>query len=257
MTDIRIDIREVSWRIGDTLAVHGVSATLPAGEFTGLIGPNGSGKTSLLNLVAAHHRPLAGAITLGDTPVGSIPRRALARQLALVEQQASTDLDLTVEQIVELGRIPHQSGWLTGEDHTVVERCLVQTDLVALRHRRWHQLSGGERQRVHLARALAQEPAILLLDEPSNHLDIHAAHQLLGLVADLGICTVAALHDINLAARYCDRLIVLQRGRVVAAGRPGEVLTAELLAEVYRVRASVTSHPRTDRPLVIVDGALP
>lgn len=196
-------------------------------------------------------------ITLGDTSVGSIPRRALARRMALVEQQASTDLDLTVEQIVELGRIPHQSGWLTVDDHAVVERCLAEADLLALRHRGWHQLSGGERQRVHLARALAQEPQILLLDEPSNHLDIHAAHQLLGLVAELGICTVAALHDINLAARYCDQLIVLQHGRVVAAGQPAEVLTAELLAEVYRVRASVASHPRSDRPLVIIDGALP
>lgn len=252
-----IDVSRVSWRIGDTLAVDKVSATLPSGQITGLIGPNGCGKTSLLNLIAAHHRPLAGMITLGDTSVGSIPRHLLARRLALVEQQASTDLDLTVEQIVELGRIPHQSGWLTGEDHAVVERCLAQTDLGALRRRRWHQLSGGERQRVHLARALAQEPEILLLDEPSNHLDIHAAHQLLGLVAGLGICTVAALHDINLAASYCDQLIVLQHGRVVAAGRPDEVLTADLLAQVYRVQASVSSHPRTDRPLVIVDGALP
>lgn len=252
-----IDIHEVRWRIGDTLAIDDVSATLPTRQVTGLIGPNGCGKTSLLNLIAAHHRPLAGMITLGDTPVGTIPRRALARRMALVEQQAGTELDLTVEQIVELGRIPHQSGWLTTDDHTVVERCLAQTDLFALRHRKWHQLSGGERQRVHLARALAQEPQILLLDEPSNHLDIHAAHQLLDLVAGLGICTVAALHDINLAARYCDRLIVLQHGRVVAAGCPGEVLTAELLAEVYRVRASVSSHPRTDRPLVIIDGALP
>lgn len=251
-----IDVREVSWRIGDTLAVDEVSATLPSGQITGLIGPNGCGKTSLLNLIAAHHRPLAGAITLGDTSVGNIPRRVLARRLALVEQQASTDLDLTVEQIVELGRIPHQSGWLTAVDHMVIERCLAQTDLVPLRHRSWYQLSGGERQRVHLARALAQQPTILLLDEPSNHLDIHAAHQLLGLVADLDICTVAALHDINLAARYCDRLIVLQRGRVVAAGAPVQVLTAELLAEVYRVAASVSTHPRTGRPLVIIDGAL-
>ena len=252
-----VRISEVSWRIGDTVAVDQVTAGLPAHQLTGLVGPNGCGKTSLLNLVAAHHRPLAGTIAIDDQPIESIRRRALARRLALVEQQATTDLDLTVQQVVELGRIPHQSGWLDDHDHDTVERCLVQTDLVALRRRSWHQLSGGERQRVHLARALAQEPEILLLDEPTNHLDLHAAHQLLNLIAQLRICTIAALHDLNLAAAYCDQLIVLRRGEVVATGTPAEVLTTALLAEVWRVAASVTTHPRTGRPLVIVEGALP
>lgn len=252
-----VEISEVSWRIGDTLAVNQITASLPPRQLTGLVGPNGCGKTSLLNLLAAHHRPLAGTIAIDNEPIESIRRRALARRLALVEQQATTDLDLTVQQIVELGRIPHQSGWLDDQDHHTVERCLTQTDLLALRGRGWHQLSGGERQRVHLARALAQEPEILLLDEPTNHLDLHAAHQLLGLIARLEVCTIAALHDLNLAAVYCDRLIVLQRGEVVATGTPTEVLTTELLADVWRVVASVTTHSRTGRPLVIVEGALP
>lgn len=250
-------IHSLTWRIGDTLAVDQVSATFPAGQLTGLIGPNGCGKTSLLNLVAAHHRPLAGVVTLDHTSVGTIPRRVLGRRLALVEQQAATDLDLTVAQIVELGRIPHQTGWLTDHDHAVVERCLAQTNLRALRHRSWHQLSGGERQRVHLARALAQEPEILLLDEPTNHLDLQAAHQLMALVAGFGICTIAALHDLTLAAHYCDQLLVMHTGRLVAGGPPAGVLTTSLLADVYRVAATVTTHPRTGRPVISVEGALP
>lgn len=252
-----IEVRKLSWRIGTTLAVDDVSVSLPAAHLTGLIGPNGSGKTSLLNLLAAHHRPLAGTVELDQVPIGSIGRRTLARRVALVEQQADTDLDLTVQQIVELGRVPHQSGWLTDQDHEVVDRALSRTDLQTLRRRRWHQLSGGEQQRVHVARALAQAPEILLLDEPTNHLDLHTAHQILTLIGELRVCTVAALHDLNLAATYCDQLIVLQRGRVVAAGRPAQVLTADLLAEVWRIAASVTPHPRTGRPLVIIDGNLP
>ncbi|MEV2211957.1 ABC transporter ATP-binding protein [Streptomyces sp. NPDC050997] len=249
----------VSRTAAGQLILDGVSFTPIPGSVTGLLGPNGSGKSTLLRLLAGVLTPTSGVITLDGHPLRGFSRRAVARRLAVVEQQADTQTELTVLDVVRLGRVPHRRAWtpVTPADEKAVRAALDRTDLTERADRLWHTLSGGERQRVQIARALAQEPRELLLDEPTNHLDIQHQLDLLTLVTELPVTTVIALHDLNLAAMYCDRLVVLNEGRVVAAGSPAEVLTEELIAQVYGVRAAVTPDAPGDRPHVRFLGTLP
>ncbi|MET9295670.1 ABC transporter ATP-binding protein [Streptomyces sp. NPDC003077] len=232
----------VTREAGGRLILDGVSLTPPPGATVGLLGPNGSGKSTLLRLLAGVLAPASGAVTLDGTPLHRVRRRTVARRIAVVEQHAVTQVELSVRDVVRLGRIPHRRAWApaTPQDDEAVADALERTNLTALADRSWHTLSGGERQRVQIARALAQQPDELLLDEPTNHLDVQHQLDLLALVAALPVTTVVALHDLNLAAMFCDRLVVLHAGRVVAAGTPAEVITEDLLAEVYGVRAVVT-----------------
>ena len=248
----------ISWALGASQILDDVSCSAPAGKVTGLIGPNGSGKTSLLSMIARLERPDAGRALVGDVPVAAVPRRRFAQTVAVVEQHSVTELELTVAQIVELGAIPHQGGWarsaVSGEQERVA-RCLEMAGITGLRDRVWQTLSGGEKQKTQLARALAQRPSVLLLDEPTNHLDVAASLELMQLVGDLGLTTVAAMHDLQLAAMFCDHLVVLRGGRVEAEGAPEDVFTPELLERVYGVEALIQTHPRTGRPLVVLCGA--
>ncbi|WP_299039257.1 ABC transporter ATP-binding protein [uncultured Pseudokineococcus sp.] len=236
-----LEARQVAWRRGGVLVVDGVSLHPARGATVGLLGPNGSGKSSLLRLLAGAVRPDEGAVALDGVPLRSVPRRDVARAVAVVSQHADTEVDLCVRDVVRLGRHPHRGllGGDPGRDDAAVDAALAHTGLTDRAERKWHTLSGGERQRAQIARALAQEPRELLLDEPTNHLDIHHQLELLQLVARLPVTSVVALHDLNLAAMFCDQLVVLTAGRVVAAGTPAEVLTAELVARVYGVRARV------------------
>jgi iron complex transport system ATP-binding protein len=164
---------------------------------------------------------------------------------------------LTVREVVALGRIPYRTLWGADTDETAVDRALRAADAAHLADRPWSALSGGERQRVNIARALAQEPELLLLDEPTNHLDVSAQLALLRFVRDLGTTTVAALHDLNLAAAYCAHVLVLAGGRLVAAGDPRDVLTAGLVRDVYGVDCEVMTHPKTGRPVIAFGDATP
>ncbi|WP_328869850.1 ABC transporter ATP-binding protein [Streptomyces sp. NBC_00287] len=232
----------VSRRADGRLILDGVTLVPEPGTTVGLLGPNGSGKSTLLRLLAGLLGPTAGVVTLDGEPLAARPRREIARRLAVVEQQVDTQVELTVLDVVRLGRVPHRRAWTpaSAQDERAVRAALDRTGLTDRAEQPWHTLSGGERQRVQIARALAQEPRELLLDEPTNHLDIHHQLDLLTLVTSLPVTTVVALHDLNLAAMYCDRIVVLRAGRVVAGGVPGDVLTEELIAEVYGVRASVS-----------------
>jgi iron complex transport system ATP-binding protein len=243
---------DVSWSVKGTVIVDGIHLHGRQGEITGLLGPNGSGKTTLLRAIARLSKPDRGVVHLGGTDLATLRRRDLARTLAVVQQHAGTDLDVTVLDVVLLGRTPYRSA-LQGDsiqDRALALDALEQVDMVDFAARKWATLSGGEQQRVHLARALTQQPALLVLDEPTNHLDIAHALSLLALVRHAGLTTIAALHDLNLAAMFCDHLVVLHHGRVVASGAPKDVLTPELLHEVYDVKAEVARHPQSGRPLL-------
>lgn len=235
----------VSWDRGGTLVVDGVSVRPEQGHTVGLLGPNGSGKSSLLRLLSGYVTPTSGVVELDGQDIAGLRRRTVARRVAVVAQQVDTDVDLTIGAIVRLGRLPHRGtfGADRAVDDAAVAAALAQTGLVEMAGRLWHKLSGGEKQRVQIARALAQEPRELLLDEPTNHLDIHHQLELMSLIARLPVTSIVAIHDLNLAAMFCDHVMVLQNGRVVAAGTPREVLTAELIGEVYRVRAHVIQTP--------------
>ena len=253
----------VGTRLGGRWVVDGIDATPPAGAVTGLLGPNGAGKTTLLRLIAGLLAPGAGAVLVDDDVTGApvavdtIPRRRRARRIALLEQESSATVPLLVREVVALGRVPYRSWWGADPDDGAVARALAAADASHLAQRPWDSLSGGERQRVHIARALAQEPELLLLDEPTNHLDVSAQLSLLTFVRTLGTTTVAALHDLNLAAQYCDHVLVLSSGRLAAAGAPGDVLTPALVRDVYHVVADVLAHPRTGRPVIAFTGPAP
>ncbi|HEX5334160.1 MAG TPA: ATP-binding cassette domain-containing protein [Cellulomonas sp.] len=258
---MELTIDAVRTRLGGRWVVDGVDATPPAGRLTGLLGPNGAGKTTLLRLVAGLLDPEEGAVLVSagpdggapTVPVHRLPRTARARRIALLEQESASSVPLSVSEVVALGRIPYRTRWGTDPDGahaTVVLSALRTAGAAHLADRAWSTLSGGERQRVLIARALAQEPELLLLDEPTNHLDISAQLHLLTFVRDLGITTVAALHDLNLAAAFCEHVLVLSDGRLAAAGHPRDVLTPQLLRDVYGVDADVLVHPRTGRPVI-------
>jgi iron complex transport system ATP-binding protein len=245
-----ISVRNVSWKAGGKLILDDVSLDVSNGRVLGLLGPNGSGKSSLLRLICRLRAPTSGIVRLDGADVTDLPRRALAQRLALVEQQVSTDAPVTVADVVRLGRLPHRgplSSWAE-IDEAAVEAALRATDLIEFRAHHWRTLSGGERQRVQLARALAQTPTELLLDEPTNHLDIRHQFELLALLRRLPVTTIVTLHDVNLAAMFCDELVVLRRGRVAAAGKPIDVLTEALIADVFEVTVRIEVEPATHRP---------
>jgi iron complex transport system ATP-binding protein len=235
-----VDVQGVSFAYGETLALLDVSFAARAGEFVGLLGPNGAGKSSLVRLVAGLAAPLSGSVRLAGLDPAHAPRREVARACALVPQEPRVAWPFTVREAVMMGRAPHQGllAVATRFDHGAVEGALAACDLVHLADRRLDALSGGERRRVFFARALAQEPRVLLLDEPTAFLDLGhqvAAMRMAQVAARGGLCVVAVLHDLNLAAAACDRVVVLSRGRVVAEGAPAAVLTEARVRDVWEV----------------------
>ena len=236
-----LDANAVSWRVGEALIVDKIDLTPKPGSTVGLLGPNGSGKSTLLKLLAGTRRPTTGVVTLDDIPLSDLRRRDIARRVATVDQHSDTEVDLLVAEVVALGRTPHRGIWggETDKDRAAIDAAVAYTDIGDMLDRSWRTLSGGERQRVQIARALAQQPQELLLDEPTNHLDINHQLELLTLVRRLPTTTILAIHDLNLAAMYCDTVAVLAHGQVVAHGMPADVLTAELIAHVYHVKADV------------------
>jgi iron complex transport system ATP-binding protein len=234
----------LGWSVRSTHIVGGVTLAIQEGETLGLIGPNGSGKSTLLKLMAGLLEPSTGEVRLKGMPITRMPRRSVAQAMAFVEQHAETAERITVRDAVELGR----TAWLSAlqpwseQDDAIVARALVNVDMDGMENRLWHTLSGGERQRVHLARALAQQPEILLLDEPTNHLDIQHQLAILGLVRQLPVTTIIALHDLN-QALTCDRLGVLHKGQLVALGKPSDVLTIDIMRDIFGVAASFLTDP--------------
>ncbi|MGE8410288.1 MAG: ABC transporter ATP-binding protein [Pseudomonas sp.] len=235
---------DLGYRVKGMALVSDVALQVRAGETLGIVGPNGSGKSTLLRLLAGLLKPHSGEVQLNGQALQRLRRSEVARLLAVVEQQASTDDAIRVRDAVELGRTPWLSAltpW-SAEDDAIVAQALQAVGMQHLAQRTWHSLSGGERQRVHIARALAQQPRILLLDEPTNHLDIQQQLSILHLVRALPVTTLIALHDLN-QALDCDRLAVMQQGRLVALGAPLEVLTPQRLHDTFGVQGHFIEDP--------------
>ncbi|MBL1083108.1 ABC transporter ATP-binding protein [Streptomyces actinomycinicus] len=252
---MRIDIEDLYVAYAGRTVVAGAHLIAAEGEITGLVGPNGSGKSTLLRTVYRHLRPSAGRVLLAGTDLRELTPVRSARHVAALPQERGSDFELTVREVVAMGRTPYKRAF-EGEgaaDREVVARALADVGMEAQAGRRFTDLSGGERQRVLLARAFAQDTDVLVLDEPTNHLDVRHQVELLALLRARRRTVLMSLHDLNAAASVCDRLHVLHAGAVVASGRPREVLTPELMAEVFGVRAALVDHPLTGDPLIAFD----
>lgn len=232
-----ITAREITVRYGSTLALDATDLAVPSGRTVGLIGPNGSGKSTMLRAILRAVRTEGGTVLIDDDPIEALSPVQRAQRLAVVAQEEPSGLPLTAWDSVLLGRSPHISGWSSyrAEDEHAAEDSMRRAGVLHLASRSIDELSGGERQRVLIARALAQGAHHLLLDEPTNHLDVRYQHDILSLVQDLPLTTVVVLHDLNLAARYCDELVLLHEGTAVARGAPAQVLTPEVLTPVYGI----------------------
>jgi iron complex transport system ATP-binding protein len=247
----------------ETPVLREVSLTAARGQYLGLVGPNGSGKSTLLRVLSRVLAPSRGQVLLDGVDIYRMPARNLARRLAVVAQDNAVHFDFTVRDVVLMGRAPHLSrfGMEGPQDYAIAARCLELTRTALFADRPITALSGGERQRGMIARALAQEPEVLLLDEPTAHLDINHQIEILDLTRKLtashGLATLVVLHDLNLASQYCDHLVLLAEGRVIAAGPPQEVVTESHIREAYGADVQVRLHPTTGRPYLTLLSRLP
>ncbi len=236
--------------------LRGVTFDAAPGAFVGIVGPNGAGKSSLLRCIYRFNRPWSGHVAVGGNDVWRLSARESARRTAVVLQDGGEAVGLTVVEVVELGRLPHLAlfGGDASADRRIVAEALSIVGMSALATRPLATLSGGERQRVMLARAIAQRPAVLVLDEPTNHLDPRYQIEILRIVRDLGVTVIAAMHDLNQAAMFCDRIVMIRDGTIVADGPPDETLSAAAIESLYGVSVLVDRNPRSGRPRVSFDG---
>ncbi|GAA0251750.1 ATP-binding cassette domain-containing protein [Haladaptatus pallidirubidus] len=254
-----IRIENVAVTLGESRILDGVDASIPDGQFVGLVGPNGAGKTTLLRAMNGALSPDSGRVLVGDDAMADLSSKAGSRRVATVPQETTLSFDFDVRNVVAMGRNPYRTRFGNDADgrtgdavenggRDVVERAMERTDVARFADRSITAVSGGERQRVLLARALAQDTPVLLLDEPTASLDINHQVRTFELVRELvreGKTVVAAIHDLNLAAHYCDTLLLLDSGSVLASGPPAEVLAERTLREAFDARAVVSSHPVT------------
>lgn len=241
-----IELKDLALGYEGRLVLRALSLEIAPGEVFALLGPNGSGKTTLLRALAGQLAPQTGAIYLDFKDLSELSPQALAREIAALEQEIHSSFDFTVRGIIELGRLPHLARWrrLSREDRAIIERAMIQTDVLQFADRAIQQLSSGERQRVWLALALAQEPKVLLLDEPTAHLDLRYQSEIFNLIRRLAqeqLTIVLSLHDLNLAARFADRVALLGEGQILALGKPHIVLTAKQIERAYGTRVRVVS----------------
>jgi iron complex transport system ATP-binding protein len=250
---VNLRAEDVHWGTEGLKIVCGASVEANTGELVGLIGPNGSGKSSFLRCVYRVLKPHSGLVTLDGEDVWRLGARENARRTAVVLQEYPVEFEFTVREIVFMGRAPHKGAFDrdTKEDVRIVEDALERVGMLPFAERAFSTLSGGEKQRVFIARALAQQARLLVLDEPTNHLDVRHQLDVLELVRGLGVTTLAAIHDLNLAALYCDRLYAMQEGKIIAEAAPEEALTSSLVQELYGVDSEVTIHPSTGKPHVV------
>jgi len=256
-----LELEKVGFQYGEKRVLQDVTLAVDRGEFFGILGPNGSGKTTLLRLIAGIRSPREGEIRLKGAAPGRMRRKDVAKIVAVVPQESLWIFPVTVEEVVLMGRAPHMGrlAFESQRDLAVARSAMEATNILFLAGRLMETLSGGERQRVLIARALAQEPEVILLDEPTSSLDV--AHQIRtfdlirSLSRDAGLTVVSVTHDMNLASLYCDRIALLRMGRLHSLGRPAEVLTESNLREVYGVNVVVDRQPFTGLPRVSLLGS--
>ncbi len=253
-----LQISHIHHAYGSRVILQDLSFQVKNGEWVGIIGPNGSGKSTLLSLLSRAERLQSGHIEVYNKPIEAYKRKELSQLMAVLQQEALPSLPFSVREVVEMGRFPHQS-WFGGEkqDSTaLVDHIMEQLELTQLAEQPLEQLSGGQRQRAALGKLMAQSPSLVLLDEPTTYLDIHHQVQFMDVISewqqDCGLTVVSVLHDLNLAALYCDRILVLHQGQLVADGAPEDIMTSQILSDVFETRTVIVPHPEVAKPQVLI-----
>ena len=260
MMDLSLRVKDVEFSYRDRTVLRGMSLDVGTGEMIGVVGPNGAGKTTFLKIVTGILTPHGGAVYIQGSPMASLRPRERARLVAMVQQTPTIPIGFTAFDVVMMGRNPHLAllQWEGASDLGVCHRVMELTGTVEFAQRPVTSLSGGELQRVFIARALAQETPVLVLDEPTAHLDISYQTSVLDMIETIrretGVTVLMAMHDLTLAAQYCDRVAVLHQGSVFASGTPATVLTPEVVSKVFRATVSVVEHPVHGTPVVLAVG---
>ncbi len=246
---------KLSWGVDTKIILDKLTFSISQGEFVGVIGPNGAGKSSLLRCLYRKNIPSSGTIDFHQKPLSSYSRKGLAQKIAVVLQEPPTHFELSVLDVIRMGLIPNKNllSFDTEEDYSAIIDAATKVDLLDKLKQPFNALSGGEKQRAIIARAILQSPQLLLMDEPTNHLDVRHQIEVLELAASMGITVMVSIHDLNLAASFCDRLILLDEGAIIADGTPAEVLTKAILQQVFKVSALVDQHPFSQRTRITFD----
>ncbi|TMP75679.1 ABC transporter ATP-binding protein [Pseudoalteromonas sp. S1608] len=242
-----LTVNNVSWRVGNTLILEHINLSIERGKFVGLIGPNGAGKSSLLRCLYRFNQPSAGEVKFNNTDIWQLKSEDYAKQVAVVLQETPSQFNLSLFDVVALGLTPHKTLFssTTQADKQKIAQAISHVGLESHSTQLFDSLSGGEKQRAFIARAIVQQPQLLIMDEPTSHLDVKYQIQLMELAKSLGNTVFASFHDLNLAAAMCDELVVIKNGKVVDAGKPNKVVTEQMLDEVFGVCAQVSTHPQS------------
>lgn len=254
---LQLQVNQLSWQINNKAILSNISFNVSKGEVIGIIGPNGAGKTSLLRCITNQQQNtkaslVSGNVYLKNKQINHYSTRELAQHFAHVAQKAAAIFSLTVVDIVKMGLLPHKGLFAVENDHDKqqIKLALTKVGLAHAEKMDYNQLSGGEQQRVLIARALVQKAQTLILDEPTNHLDVYYQHQILNLISQLSITVIMTVHDLNLASQYCQRLLLLDHGQLIADGSPEEVLTEAQLYKIFRLPCAVTKDVSNQKPRV-------
>lgn len=251
--DPHMTVSHLSWSTADKQVLDDVSFTIDRGDFVGILGPNGVGKSSLLRCMYKYNKPHCGTVSLNSTNIHLISQREFAAKVAVVLQHTPVGFSMTASQLLATGLLNQQRWWQSinhAHEQREIERVLTLVGLTDKSQQLFEQLSGGEQQRLLIARALLQKPEILILDEPTNHLDVGYQVDILTLIKNLGITIIASIHDLNLASAFCDKLLLLRHGKLVSNGTPVEVLTPTCIENIYGIKTDVDVHPKGTYPRV-------
>jgi iron complex transport system ATP-binding protein len=236
---------DLSWVVSGHSILDGLSFSIGAGEFVGIIGPNGAGKSSLLRCLYGKNKLSSGSLSFQSKSVQVYTRREIAQKIAVVVQEPPTNFDMSVSDVVAMGLIPHRPllSFSSQQDLALIEQAINEVELTDKQDADFNTLSGGEKQRVMIARAIVQRPEVLILDEPTNHLDVQHQIEVLQLAKNMGITVLLSIHDLNIASAFCDRLILMDKGKILANGDCTEVLTTDHLNSVFKINAVIDPHP--------------
>lgn len=239
------DAKKISWLVEEQLILNQISFEIKPQEFVGIIGPNGAGKSSLLRCLYGKNRITSGSLSFKNKNIENYSRRELAQKIAVVVQEPPTHFDMSVSDVVAMGLIPHRTllSFSNPSDQKIIANAIDKVELSAKLNSAFNTLSGGEKQRVMVARAIVQNPEVLILDEPTNHLDIQHQIEVLKLAKKMSVTVLLSIHDLNMAAAFCDRLVLIDHGKIVANGTCDEVLTLQNLKKVFNIDAQIDRHP--------------